>query len=144
MVLTDNRNSIRRLLEEGFNQGNQTTMDELVANDFVDHSPMPGLPPNKEGFKQSFGIFRRAVPDMHYVIQDMVVEGDTVVVRWSASGTQKGELMGIPPTGKKIAVTGIDIFRVKDGKISEFWLSWDQLGMLQQLGAIPTPEPSRA
>ena len=67
----------------------------------------------------------------------MVAEEDKVVVRWTASGTHQGSLMGIPPTGKEVAVTGVDIFRVKEGKLAELWLNWDQLGLMQQLGVIP-------
>jgi steroid delta-isomerase-like uncharacterized protein len=139
MSLIDNKNTVRRFLDEMFNKGRYTTADELLSVDFVDHSPLQGLPPNRDGFKQSFVIFRNVFPDMLYAIEDIVAEGDMVVVRWSATGTQKGELMGLPPTGKHIAITGIDIFRLANGKLVEMWLSWDQLGMLQQLGAIPKP-----
>ena len=135
----DNKALVRRLLEESFNSGNSAVADELVAADFVDHNPLPGLPPTAEGFKQSFAVIRAAMPDMTYTIEDVIAEGDKVVVRWTTSGTNTGEMLGMPATGKKATVTGIDIFRVQDGKLAEFWLSWDQLGMLQQLGMIPPP-----
>jgi steroid delta-isomerase-like uncharacterized protein len=137
MSLADNKDIARRLLEGAFNRNNLGLIDELVAADFIDHAPLPGLPPNREGFKQSFAIFRGVFPDMIYKIEDVIAEGDKVVIRWSAGGTQKGELMGIPPTGRKVAVTGTDIFRVANGKLAEMWLSWDMFGMMQQLGAIP-------
>ena len=137
MIVTDNKNIVRRLLEEAFNKSNQAVVDELVASSFIDHNPLPGLPPNREGFRQSFVIFRHTFPDMVYIIEDIVAAEDKVVVRWSANGTQKEELMEIPPTGKRISVIGIDIFRITKGQISELWLTWDQLGMLQQLGVMP-------
>jgi steroid delta-isomerase-like uncharacterized protein len=127
----------RRFLEEVVNKGNQAVADELIGTDFIDHNPLPGLPSNRDGFKQSFIIFRSVFPNMKYTIEDMIAEGDRVVVRWIATGTQKGELFGVPPTGKYISVVGIDIFRLANGKLVELWLSWDQLGMMQQLGIIP-------
>jgi steroid delta-isomerase-like uncharacterized protein len=132
-----NKEICRRFLEEGVNKGNQAVAEELVGPDFVDHNPLPGLPPNRDGFKQSFVIFHSVFPDMKYTIEDMIAERDKVVVRWIATGTQKGELFGVPPTGKHITTVGIDIFRLADGKLMELWLSWDQLGMMQQLGIIP-------
>ena len=137
MSLIDNKKTVRRFLEEVINLGNQRLADELLAENFVDHNPLPGLPPNREGFKQSFVIFRNTFPDMHYTIEDIIAEEDKVVIRWTATGTQRGELMGIPPTGKNISVTGMDIFRITDGNLAELWLAWDQLGMMQQLGAMP-------
>ena len=139
MSLTENKSIATRFLEEVINKGNQSLADELVASDFIDHNPLPGLSPDRDGFKQSFVIFHSTFPDMHYAIEDLIAEDDKVVVRWRATGTQKGELMGIPPTGKSIAVTGVDVFRISNGKIAELWLNWDQLGMMQQLGAIPAP-----
>ncbi len=132
-----NKAIARRFLEEVVNKGNQAVADELVSTNFVDHNPLPGLPPTSEGFKQSFVIFRKAFPDLKYLIEDMAAEGDKVAIRWTAKGTHKSELFGIPPTNKQITVTGIDFFRIADGKLLELWLSWDQLGMMQQLGIIP-------
>lgn len=140
MSINDNKKIIRRLLEEGLAQGRQTVAEKLLARDFVDHNPLPGLPPDREGFKQSFAVFRSAFPDFSYTIEDMVAEGDRVVVRFAANGTHRGEMAGIPPTGKQVSVTGMDLFRLAGGKVAEFWLSWDQLGLMQQLGVIPTPE----
>lgn len=140
MSINDNKQIIRRLLEEGLAQGKQTIAEELLARDFVDHNPLPGLSPDREGFKQSFAVFRSAFPDFTYTIKDMVAEGSRVVVRFTANGTHRGELMGIPPTGKQVSVTGMDLFRLAGGKVAEFWLSWDQLGLMQQIGVIPIPE----
>jgi steroid delta-isomerase-like uncharacterized protein len=139
MSITENKKIIRHLLEEGLAQGKQAVAEELLARDFVDHNPLPGLPPDREGFKQSFAVFRSAFPDFTYTIDDMVAEGDRVMVRFTARGTQRGEMVGIPPTGNQVSVTGIDLFRLAGGKVAEFWLSWDQLGLMQQLGVIPFP-----
>ena len=139
MSIEENKAIVRRLLEQGLVRGNQAIGEELLADDFVDHNPLPGLPPNRDGFKQSFVVFGSAFPDFEYRIEDMIGEGDKVVARFTAMGTHKGEMAGIPPTGNRVSVTGIDIFRVTGGKIAEFWLSWDQLGMMQQIGVIPAP-----
>jgi steroid delta-isomerase-like uncharacterized protein len=139
MSLAENKAVVRRLLEEVINEGHQVVADELVTSNFVDHNPMPGFPPNREGFKKSFVTFRAAVPDLRYTIDDIIAEGDKVVVRWTAKGTHKGEMLGIPPTGKKVAISGVDVFRLAKGQLVELWLSWDQLGMLQQMGVIPMP-----
>ena len=136
----ENKAVVRRFLEEVVNKGDQAVADELVAAEFVDHNPLPGLTPNSEGFKQSFVIFRSAFPDLEYTIEDMIAEGDKVAARWTAKGTHKGELAGIAPTNKNVVVTGIDIFRVADSQLMELWLSWDQMGMMQQLGVIPPPD----
>jgi len=92
-----------------------------------------------ESFKHVINMFRTAFPDIHLTIQDEIAEGERVVHRWTMSGTQQGEFMGIPSTGKQATWTGITIVRFADGKILERWANVDILSMLQQLGAIPTP-----
>ena len=137
MSAENNKTIVRRLFEEVM-KGNLAIADELIAADYAQHSVF-GIPDGREGFKQFFMAFAAAVPDAHFVIEDVIAEGDKVVTRFTVTGTQTGALQGIPPTGKKFAMKGIDIFRVVDGKIVEHWDAVDQLGMLQQLGAIPTP-----
>jgi steroid delta-isomerase-like uncharacterized protein len=127
----------RRIAEECFNKGNLAVADEVIAADFVDHSAPPGLAPGVEGFKQLVAMYRNAFPDIRTTIDDVIAEGDKVVIRWTGRGTHKGELMGIAPTGKTVTVTGIGIDRIANGKIVEHWESFDQLGMMQQLGVIP-------
>jgi len=85
-------------------------------------------------------MFRSAFPDVHFSVEDQVVEGDKVVTRWRGSGTHQGNLMGIPPTGNRVSFVGITINRLEDGKVAEEWQIFDALGMMQQLGAIPSPE----
>ena len=102
-----NKAIARRFLEEVVNKGNLAVADRLVVPDFVDHNPLPGLEAGAEGFKQSFVVFRAAFPDLKYTIEDIIAEGDKVVVRWTAKGTHKGELLGMPATGKHVAITGV-------------------------------------
>jgi steroid delta-isomerase-like uncharacterized protein len=137
MYAENNKTIVRRLFEEVM-KGKLDIADELLAADYVQHSVF-GIPDGREGFKQFFMTFAAAVPDANFVIEDVIAEGDKVVTRFMVTGTQTGELQGIPPTGKKFSMTGIDIFRVVDGKIVEHWDAVDQLGMLQQLGAIHIP-----
>ena len=85
-------------------------------------------------------MFREAFPDIEFAVEDELAEGDRVAMRWSAKGTHRGELMGIPPTGNRVETTGMLIYRVSGGKSAEAWVSGDDLGIMQQIGAIPSPE----
>ena len=137
----ENKAIARRFYEEIINHRNQSVVDELVAPGFVDHNPIgPGIAPGPEGVKQTFAMFRSGLPDMNVTIEDQIAEGDKVVSRLTARGTHKGELMGIPPTGKKLTMGVIDVIRFKGGKAVERWGESDNMGMMQQLGVIPTPE----
>ena len=104
----------------------------------TDPPPIPGLKPGLEGIKQAFSLFTTAHPDGIHVIHDLIAEGDRVVARVTGSGTHTGELMGIPPTGKRLEMTGIVIYRIEGGKIVERWAQHNVLGLMQQLGVIPT------
>jgi steroid delta-isomerase-like uncharacterized protein len=130
---------VRRGIEEFANQGNFAAIDELVDPAYVFHAP--GLPElhGREGFTQMVMLQRTAFPDLHFTIEDMMGEGETVVTRFTARGTHRGELMGIPPTGKQVTFPGILISRITNGKIVEEWEVSDDLGMLQQLGVVPPP-----
>lgn len=136
----ENKAVSRRVIEESFNQGNLAVIDELVAADYVDHNLPPGFPEGREGFKQLVAMYRAAFPDVQMTVEDVFAEGDKVAFRWTAIGTHQGELMGIPATNKQVTVTGIEIDRLVDGKIVEHWAEFDQMGMMQQLGVIPSPE----
>jgi predicted ester cyclase len=133
-----NKTIVRRLLD-AINTGDLAIADELIAPGYIDHSAPPGYPPGPQGFTRSIGVFRAAFPDFHWATDDLIAEGDKVVIRVTARGTHQGELMGIAPTGKRVQVTGIGIYRIADGKIAEAWVNRDLLGLLQQLGAIPAP-----
>jgi steroid delta-isomerase-like uncharacterized protein len=140
MSTEENKAVVRRWYEALFNQGDLAVADEIVAADYVAHDPANLLRQNGiEGAKGVVTQFRTACPDIHFVIEDEMAVADRVIVRWKGSGTQIGELMGIPPTGRRGVVPGISIFRLANGKISEEWVNWDSLGMMQQLGVIPTP-----
>jgi steroid delta-isomerase-like uncharacterized protein len=138
MSAEDNKATARRWYEEVFNAGNLDLIHELFAPNFVDHDPVNPLP-GLEGVRQVVGMYRGAFPDLHITVEDWVAEGDKVVTRFRAQGTHKGPLMGIPPTEKQVTVTGIDMLGFEHGKISEHWGNRDDLGMLQQLGAVPAP-----
>ena len=140
MSTDKNKIIMQRYFEQAWNLGNLAVLDELVAPNYINHNPaMPGLPPGPAGLKPIFTAFRQAFPDIYFTIEDQIAEGDLVVTRWTMRGTQQGELMGVPPTGKQVSVTGIETERLADGKIVEHWLNVDQLGMLQQLGVVPAP-----
>jgi steroid delta-isomerase-like uncharacterized protein len=134
-----NKALARRGLDEVWNQGKLTTIDELTASNATYHDP--NVPGGKftgpEGVKQFVQIYRGAFPDVHITVNDQIAEGDKVVTRWTATGTHKGQLMGIAPTNKPATVTGCDIARYQNGKVVEAWASYDMFGMLQQLGVVP-------
>jgi steroid delta-isomerase-like uncharacterized protein len=140
MAAEENRALIRRFLEELFNQRDMTAIDRYIAADYVDHVVPPGVPPTRDGFKQFVGGFLNALPDFHYTIEDVIGEGDKVAVRLSAQGTQTGEFGGIPATGKHATWSEMHIGRISNGMITEHWGEIDNLGMLQQLGVIPSPQ----
>ncbi|MGH2523087.1 MAG: ester cyclase [Anaerolineales bacterium] len=133
-----NKALVRRFFEEVFNKGNLAVLDELLPDDYIQHSVF-GIPSGREAVKQLFAAMGAAFPDAQYTIEDMVAEGDKVVVRGVVLGTHKGAFQGIPATGKQITMSGIDIFRIVDDKLVEHWDAVDQLGMLQQLGVVPAP-----
>ncbi len=136
MSTEENKAHVRRVFEEVLNQGNMALIAEFYSPDYVDHSPN-GPGPGLEGLKQYFMMYGTAFPDAHYTIEDQIAEGDKVVTRWSVRGTHQGPLMGIPPTGKQGAVTGMGIARLEGGKIVEVWSEFDALGMFQQIGVVP-------
>jgi steroid delta-isomerase-like uncharacterized protein len=142
MLLETNKTVSRRLFDEVWNKGNLTVLDEIIVKDHVNSGPgtIPGLPNGPEGSKQFVTAYRKAFPDVRFKIDDQIAEGDKVVTRWTAEGTHKGELAGLPATGKSSTVTGITVNRLANGKIVESWGIFDEYGMMQQLGAIPMPE----
>jgi predicted ester cyclase len=115
-------------------------MDDLVAEDYTDHSPppFPGLPPGREGLKEAFRIFWEATPGRHE-IEDQIAEGDKVVTRLTACGAHKGDLPGIAATGNDLRMTATVIHRIEGGRLAEKWSDKDVLGFLRQLGVLPAP-----
>jgi steroid delta-isomerase-like uncharacterized protein len=138
-----NKAVVRRFIEEAWNNGDLAVVDELIADDHVDNDPAradaPSGPASMRGFIE---MYRGAFPDSRIEFGELIAEGDLVAGPWRATGTHQGELMGIAPTGKSISITGMGMDRVRDGKIVESWGNWDTLGMLAQLGAIPSGAPA--
>src|SRR5512139_1764258 len=144
MSTESNKAVARRFLEEVFSQGKLAVADEIIAQEHVDRGPgtLPGLPTGPEGSKMLVTVYRNAFPDIRFTIDEQIAEGDKVVTRWTGTATHKGELAGIPPTGKSASVTGIGVDRIVNGKIVESWGLFDQFGMLQKLGVIPAGPPA--
>lgn len=137
-MLEANKAISRRIIEKAFNEGALEVVDELVGPTYVNHDPsVPDDLIGPEGTKQFITGYRAAFPDLRITIEEQLAERDVVATRWTATGTQTGELLGIGPTGKQATVTGLTIDRVADGKLVESWNNWDTLGMLQQLGVVP-------
>ena len=105
----------------------------------IDHSGMPGRPEGPEGVRWAARMFRTAFPDVRFTVEDQIADGDLLANRFTVRGTHQGEFMGIPPTGKQATVSGIDMIRVRDGKVVEHWVQMDQMGLMQQLGLMPSP-----
>ena len=131
----------RRITDEAWNRGNLAILDELVAPDFVRHTPLrPEGIHGIEGFKDHVARLRAGFPDAQFLIEDEIAEGDRVVNRWTFRGTHRGDFAGIPATGKAVTMTAIGIVRIADGKIAEIWDEADAMGVLQQLGVLPMPD----
>lgn len=144
MSAEDNKALYRRFMEEVFLKRNPGVIDQFIAPNCVDHAAPAGFPKGLEGAKQLLGMYLSAFPDVAVTIEDLVAEGDRVVARYTARGTHQGSFMGIAATGKRVTFTGIDIVRVSGDKIVEHWESFDQLGLMQQLGVVRMPgQPGR-
>lgn len=128
----------RRYFDEMCNGRKLEAADEIFAADHVHHDPAnPWAGPGPGPMKQLVSIYQSGFPDAHWGVDAIYESGDSVIARWTGSGTHRNDLQGIAPTGKSVKVAGIMIFRIADGKIAETWDLWDALGMLQQLGVVP-------
>jgi predicted ester cyclase len=136
----ENKQLVRRFYEE-IDKGNLGVIDELVAEDYVDHNPppFPGLPAGRAGVKQAFKIFWDATPG-HHQIEDQIAEADKVVTRLTSFGKHEGDLPGAPRTGNDLKMTSITIHRIADGKLVEKWAEKDVMGFLKQIGVIPNQQ----
>ena len=133
-----NKNVVRRLFEEVWNQGHVQVTDELIAPTYTHHdSSSPDLGRGPESEKKRVTLYRNAFPDIRFTVEDLLAESETVVARWSCRGTHKGELNGIAPTNKQFNITGVSIARFTNGKMFEGYVNWDALGLMQQLGVVP-------
>lgn len=135
MSLESNK-TLARSLYDLANAGDVDAIGDLVSADYREHDPLPGQGSGREGVIDRFSILVGALAPK-FTIEDVVAEGDRVVVRWTNAGTHVGEFAGIPPTGRTFTIGGIDIYRVEDGALVEHWHVIDQLGMLGQLGLLP-------
>ena len=130
----------RRLIDEGFNQGRLEVADELTSADLVEHQNFgPDHPPGADGVKAVIASLRRAFPDFHLAIEDLVVDDENVWLRMTGTGTNHGPFMGNAPTGKAMRTPVFDVIRVRDGKMIEHWGVPDRLGTLFQLGLAQPP-----
>jgi steroid delta-isomerase-like uncharacterized protein len=133
-VSDENKVVIRKFLEEVINQNRLDRADELVVEDFVELDPLPGQRQGREGLKEVLGMMRSGFPDIHWTVEEMMAEGDSVVTRFTWTGTHRGDFLGVPATGRSVAVKGVVIDRLASGKMSESRILMDSLGMMQQLG----------
>jgi steroid delta-isomerase-like uncharacterized protein len=139
--LSEARNvaTLERFVEEVINQGQFEAADELVEENFVELDPFPGQQQGREGLKDVIRMMRIGFPDIHWTLEETIASGDKVVSRFKWTGTQRGEFLGIPATGRKVTVPGVVIDRLNDGKMADSRILMDTLGMMQQLGVIPRP-----
>lgn len=140
MSTEQNKAIVRQLIEEVINQNNLSLGEAIIAADMIEHEEhTPGVPAGIEGTKIMFTMVHSAFPDFKATINDLIAEDDKVVVFMTWTGTQHGEWMGLPPSGKPMSINVMDIFRVADGKLVEHWGMMDSMAMMQQLGAMPAP-----
>ena len=139
MPTEENKKFLKWFVEELINNKKFDEFRNHVTTDAVEHAAPPGMPTNIESTIQWFKMFAGAFPDFKYTLEDQVAEGDLVVQRATCTGTMKGELLGMKPTGKTATWSEIHTLRMKDDKIAEHWASVDQMGMLVQLGLVPMP-----
>ncbi len=141
MSVEENKELVRRFVEEFWNEGNMSAADELMAVDAEIHMPT-GEMVDLDELKGFAATFRGAFPDWHSTLEELIAEGDRVAERWTVRGTHQGELQGIPPTGRHVETPGSVFYRIVSGKIVEFRGQLDMMSLMQQLGVIPTPGQS--
>jgi steroid delta-isomerase-like uncharacterized protein len=135
----NNKAVVQRYYDEVLNARRIDVLDELAAEDYVEHDPFPGQGNGRDDLKARVRLLLDAFDPDVFSVEDTVAEGDRVVVRWMSTGTHTGEFLGVPPTGRQFRIAGIDIHAVRGGRMAEHWHVVDQLGHMQQLGLIPQP-----
>jgi len=134
-----NKSLVRRYYEDVLNGGNVGLLDELAVPDYDEHSPFPGQPNGIEGLKARIGAILASFRPV-FTLHELIAEGETVIAYWTNTGTHQGEFMGIPPSGRTVTISGVDIHRLRDGRMAEHWHVIEELQMLQQLGVIPAQQ----
>ncbi|MBS1822258.1 MAG: ester cyclase [Acidobacteria bacterium] len=137
--MAGNRAVVERFVEEVINRGRFEVADQIVALDFVEMDPLPGQRQGREGLKEVIAMMRSAFPDIHWVTEEAIEEGEKVASRFTWAGTHRGEFLGIPATGRSVKVKGVVIDRVVGGLMTDSRILMDSFGMMQQLGVIPAP-----
>lgn len=131
---------VSRIADDIWNRGDLAVCEEVMTTDAKYHGPhMPNGIGTRDDWRRAIGMYREAIPDSHVTFEELIVAGDTVVGRWTATGTHTRPLPGVAATGKRIAIGGITIYRIAGGKIVEAWEQLDMLGMWQQLGVVTLP-----
>ena len=132
-IVTANKELVRRFYKEVYGDWNMALVDEVVSPQFISHDWPEGGPTGPQAFRHFYSAIRSALPDARYEVDDLIAEGDRVVVRWRLLGTHMGDFRGIAPTGRAIALKGIAIYRVEDGKLMERWVVTDLYGLLEEI-----------
>lgn len=138
-----NKEIVRRYYEDVLNGGRTALLDQLATPDYEEHDPLPGQRTGLEGLKDRVTMLLTGLSP-HFTVEDVIAEGQKVVVRWTNSGTHVGEFFGIPPTGKSFQISGVDIHRLQEGMMAEHWHVVDVFALLQQLGALPLRRDAEA
>ncbi|MGW5179113.1 ester cyclase [Streptomyces sp. NPDC004082] len=138
-IIEQNKKTVTDFIEALFTKGDLGAVDVWLAEDFVDHDPPFGGPADREGMRAAGAMFRAAFPDWHSDTGLLIGEGDLVVEQFTASGTQRGEILGVASTGRTLSLPGINIFRLRDGRVVERWGRLDELGLLRGLGLVRAP-----
>jgi steroid delta-isomerase-like uncharacterized protein len=136
---TDNAAIVQRFIDEVINHGRYEVCDEIVAEDFLELDPLPGQREGREGLKEIIAMMRSAFPDIHWVTNESISSGEKVVTRFTWTGTQRGNFLGIPATGRPVTVKGVVIDRLVNGRMTDSRILMDTFGMMMQLGIIPPP-----
>jgi predicted ester cyclase len=140
MSAEQNKATVMRIYDELLNQEKKSVIDEIYATDLIMHDPFMGTVTGVDAFRQLLNMFDAAFPGHRVIVHHILAEGNLVSVVHTHTAKHTGQFMHLAPTGRDIAVNGIEVFRMKDGKIAEFWRHDDDIGMMMQLGAIPAPQ----
>lgn len=135
-MTSDAKDIIRRIVEDIFNQDKFDQIDVLYAADYTDHMALPDQPAGRDTVRATAIRYREAFPDLRWHILDLIAEGESASLRWEATGTHEGEYSGIAATGRHIRFSGISMYRLREGQVTDEWVAWDEIGILRQLGAL--------